>query len=249
MVKFSSLIFIFIFIISGCSQKQISLIDYSYDPTKAAKPKDDETKLPPTMRPYKVLGSWYYPNYVEVGDKFDGVASWYGPDFHGKLTSNGEVYDMDGMSAAHKTMPMNTILKVTNLNNSKSVKLRINDRGPFVDDRIIDLSKTAAKKLGIIEHGTTRVRLEVIGTEDSLSENSEYKKHYFVQIASFTNKISAKKLQKKYQKEYFNQVIVIKEKSLEGKKVYKVCFSGFKNSKEAREFKSVQFPKGYIYID
>ncbi len=100
-----------------------------------------------TMRPYTVGGKRYYPTMVSVGDTFSGIASWYGRDFHGKKTSNGEYYNMYDFTAAHKTLPMNTMLKVTNLRNNRSVIVRVNDRGPFVNNRIIDLSYAAAKRL------------------------------------------------------------------------------------------------------
>jgi len=91
-----------------------------------------------------------------------GVSSFYAEDFHGKLTANGEVYDMYGLTAAHKTLPLNTIVRVTNLDNEKSLILRINDRGPYVKGRILDCSYGAAKKLGFLANGTTQVRVEVI---------------------------------------------------------------------------------------
>jgi len=104
-----------------------------------------------------------------VKNKFDkkktiyrGVSSYYGPNFHGKLTANGEVYDMYGLTAAHKEMPLNTIARVTNLDNGKSLILRINDRGPYVDGRILDCSYGAAKKLGFIKAGTANVEIKVI---------------------------------------------------------------------------------------
>ena len=101
-----------------------------------------------------------------------GISSYYGTDFHGKLTANGEVYDMYGLTAAHKTLPLNTIVRVTNLSNSKSLILRINDRGPYVKGRILDCSYGAAKKLGFIAQGTTKVRIEVIEVGDN-----KYMKH------------------------------------------------------------------------
>lgn len=112
--------------------------------------------------PYTVLGKTYFPlpdsrNYVATG-----TASWYGTKFHGQNTANGEVYDLYGMSAAHKTLPLPSYVRVTNLDNSRSVILRVNDRGPFYSDRIIDLSYAAAKKLGYAETGTARVRVEGI---------------------------------------------------------------------------------------
>ena len=91
-----------------------------------------------------------------------GVSSWYGQDFHGNLTANGEVYDMYGLTAAHKTMPYNTWVRVTNLDNEKSLILRINDRGPYAKGRILDCSYGAAKKLGFVEVGTANVKIEVI---------------------------------------------------------------------------------------
>ncbi|HHE51759.1 MAG TPA: septal ring lytic transglycosylase RlpA family protein [Candidatus Acetothermia bacterium] len=95
--------------------------------------------------------------YYEVG-----IASWYGPGFQGNHTANGEIYDMNGISAAHKTLPFGTIVRVVDLETGKSVVVRINDRGPFIEGRIIDLSKGAAEKLGIIDKGITRVGLRIL---------------------------------------------------------------------------------------
>lgn len=104
--------------------------------------------------------------------KFEGVSSYYGKDFHGKLTANGEVFDMYGLTAAHKTLPLNTIVKVTNLSNNKSLILRINDRGPYVEGRILDCSYGAAKKLGFLQEGTASVEIEIIELGDDI-----YMKH------------------------------------------------------------------------
>tara|TARA_B100002052_G_C15670510_1_gene501525 strand:- start:112 stop:582 length:471 start_codon:yes stop_codon:yes gene_type:complete len=93
---------------------------------------------------------------------YKGVSSYYGPKFHGKLTANGEVYDMYGITAAHKEIPFNTVARVTNLDNGKSLILRINDRGPYIDGRILDCSYGAAKKLDFINQGTANVKIEVI---------------------------------------------------------------------------------------
>ena len=94
--------------------------------------------------------------------EYKGVSSWYGKDFHGNLTANGEVYDMYGITAAHKEFPLNTWARVTNLANDKSIILRINDRGPYVGYRILDCSYGAAKKLGFLEQGTTNVKINII---------------------------------------------------------------------------------------
>ncbi|MCK4577915.1 MAG: septal ring lytic transglycosylase RlpA family protein [Candidatus Marinimicrobia bacterium] len=104
---------------------------------------------------------------VRIGQVIVGISSFYGPDFHGKLTANGEVYDMYGRTAAHKTLPLNTIVRVTNLSNGRSIIVRINDRGPYVAGRILDLSYGAAKKLGFLNQGTTKVKIEIIEVGDN----------------------------------------------------------------------------------
>jgi len=95
-----------------------------------------------------------------------GVASYYGPGFHGRLTANGETFDMNAMTCAHLTLPFGTVLRVTNLDNDREVVVRVNDRGPYVGGRIIDLSQGAATELGMIESGTAEVMLQVIGGQD-----------------------------------------------------------------------------------
>ncbi len=114
--------------------------------------------------PYKIMGKWYYPkedySYSEVG-----TASWYGKDFHAKKTANGEKYDMNSLTAAHRTLPLPSIVKVTNLENGRSLVLRVNDRGPYAKNRIIDVSKRASQLLGFQTQGTTKVRVEVMEKE------------------------------------------------------------------------------------
>lgn len=113
-----------------------------------------------TSRSYKVKGVRYYPLKSAVNFSQTGKASWYGPGFHGKKTSNGERYNMHALTAAHKTLPLGTMVRVSNLGNGKSVVVRINDRGPFHGNRIIDLSKAAAGRLGFISNGMARVKVE-----------------------------------------------------------------------------------------
>ncbi len=117
--------------------------------------------------PYQVAGIWYYPA-EDYGYREEGIASWYGPGFNGKRTANGEVYDMNALTAAHKTLPIPSVVQVTNLENGRTIKLRINDRGPFVEGRIIDLSKRAAQLLDVERSGIARVRVELV-PEDSLT--------------------------------------------------------------------------------
>ena len=117
--------------------------------------------------PYQIAGRWYYPSY-DPSYAAVGVASWYGYPFHGRATANGELFDRDRPSAAHPTLPLPSIVRVTNLANQRQLELRVNDRGPFVGDRIIDLSQAAARELGFEEHGITEVRVEFVGLADAL---------------------------------------------------------------------------------
>jgi rare lipoprotein A len=203
----------------------------------------------PTMRPYVVRGIRYHPTVVSVGERFKGNASWYGPNFHGKLTSNGEKYNMWGMTAAHKTLPMNTIVKVTNQRNGKSTIVRINDRGPFVATRIIDLSKAAASKIDMIGTGTAPVIIEVLGFEGKGSRVIPSKKqlakspksvalsNFALQIASFSKIDGAIKTQEKYDKTDGYKT-VIKDVQTNRGRLFKVWLEGFKSEQEARDYKS-----------
>ncbi len=142
--------------------------------------------------PYKINGQWFYPavdyNYDEIG-----IASWYGPNFHGKKTANGEIFDQNKISAAHKTLPLPSIVNVTNLENGKSLIIRINDRGPFVRGRIIDLSKKAAEILGVLKIGTAKVNVKIIENESrklAIGSNVET----FVSKKGFTESVKKKEL-------------------------------------------------------
>ena len=115
-------------------------------------------------KPYRIKGIWYYPQ-IDYGYAEEGIASWYGPGFHGKATASGEVYDQNDMTAAHRTLPLPSIVRVTNLENGRSIKLRINDRGPFAQGRIIDLSRRGAQLLGFYNAGTAPVRVEIEAEE------------------------------------------------------------------------------------
>ncbi|MCE9523895.1 MAG: septal ring lytic transglycosylase RlpA family protein [Alphaproteobacteria bacterium] len=116
--------------------------------------------------PYQINGVWYYPKEDTFYDE-TGIASWYGKDFHGKSTANGERYDMDAITGAHRTLPMPSIVRVTNLENGRSIKLRVNDRGPYARGRIIDVSRHAAELLGFQDRGTARVRVQFEGRADT----------------------------------------------------------------------------------
>ena len=115
--------------------------------------------------PYQIKGVWYYPKENFEYDE-TGIGSWYGTKFHGRKTANGEIYDMNGLSAAHRELPLGTMIRVTHLGNGKSVTLKVNDRGPFIEGRILDLSLGAARKLEMIEAGVAKVMIEIVKPVD-----------------------------------------------------------------------------------
>jgi rare lipoprotein A len=147
-----------------------------------------------TLRPYTVKGVTYTPLHSARGYSEEGIASWYGPGFHGHKTSNGEIYDQNQMTCAHKVLPMQTMVRVTNLENGRSSVIRVNDRGPFVSGRIIDLSLAGAKFLGIFGRGTAKVRVEVEGEVPGVAPGGELPGPFFVQVGAFANKGNAERL-------------------------------------------------------
>lgn len=176
---------------------------------------------------YKDRGIKYYPKYVKKGVTKITKASWYGKPFHGRLTANGERYNMYKMTAAHRTYAMNTVLKVTNLSNKRSVKVRINDRGPFYSSRKIDLSYGAARKLGMVNKGVGKVKIEVISSHKKAYKKTKplkktstvkiatvkastksIKKTQQIQIASFFNQKNADSFKKKHQ---LKNVLIVKK--------------------------------------
>jgi len=162
---------------------------------------------------YKVLGKWYSVRESSAGYSEKGIASWYGKKFHGHRTSSGETYDMYAMTAAHKSLPLPTYVRVTHLENGRSVIVKVNDRGPFHDNRIIDLSYSAAKKLGVTAKGTGAVEVTAINPDTYKNEQpyqprinrtstlaaypakSEYK--LYLQVGAFSSQMNANKLQKR----------------------------------------------------
>ena len=127
-------------------------------------------------QPYQIAGAWYTPHEDPSYDRV-GSASWYGELFHGRRTANGEIYDMDRLSAAHPTLPLPVYARVTNLNNGRSMVVRINDRGPYARDRIIDLSRRSAELLGFRNHGTATVRVKYLGRAP-LNGDDSYERRY-----------------------------------------------------------------------
>lgn len=204
-------------------------------------------------RPYKVLGKWYQPLPHARGFGQCGIASWYGEKFHGRKTSNGETYDMYGISAAHKTLPLGTYVWVRNLKNNRELKVRINDRGPFVKDRIIDLSYGAAKKLGIVESGTAPVEIMALGVETDTdgTENSvhEYasldydKGNFTFQVGAFKVRENAEKFKQELGQKYQNAHIVVFDSGEET--FYRVRVGGNDSLKEAEAYEKILLRDGF----
>lgn len=159
----------------------------------------------------------------------EGVASWYGPGFHGNRTSSGEVYDQREMTAAHQSLPLGTRVAVTNLDNGKSVEVRVNDRGPFAKSRVIDLSYGAASALGMIGPGTARVRLQVLGAPAvSFAPLS-----YTVQAGAFVDESNAFELQRRLQERFGNVYVTRQDVGAEA--YYRVRIGHFADRAEAME--------------
>jgi rare lipoprotein A len=152
--------------LGGCYMSGNSLLDMNTKDDGAdftdAVPKSEPLSKKGNMPTYVVFGKRYYTLKSSAGFVERGIASWYGPKFHGKKTSNGEVFDMNQMSAAHTRLPLPSYVRVTNLETGKSIVVRVNDRGPFKKNRVIDLSKAAATKLGIIAKGTGLVEVRAV---------------------------------------------------------------------------------------
>lgn len=143
--------------------------------------------------PYRVLGKTYHVLPTARGYVEDGIASWYGEPFHGRPTSNQEIYDMHKLTAAHKSLPLPTYAEVTNLENGRSVVVRVNDRGPFKDDRIIDLSFAAARELGMVEAGTALVQVKALVPEDTeiAQELVVTAENLYLQLGAFSDRDNA----------------------------------------------------------
>jgi rare lipoprotein A len=168
-------------------------------------------------KPYRVYGQWYQPLPHAKGFVQEGVASWYGDQFHGRRTSNGETYNMYDLTAAHKTLPFGTFVRVENLDNGHSVDVRINDRGPFVRSRILDLSYKAAKEIGMLGPGTAQVRVTALGAPAPPENGGQgpqflpmdyYSGNFTFQVGAFTEQANARRLLEKLDKKYNNAHMV-----------------------------------------
>ncbi len=220
-------------------------------------PSSTQTKVKPTQRAYEVNGKRYQPIPSAHGFVEEGIASWYGKKFHGRKTSNGETYDMYAMTAAHKTLPMNVHLKVTNLDNGRSTTVRVNDRGPFVRSRVIDLSYSAANELGVVGPGTANVRIEALGYQktSAVGGSVQYRQPdsydvgpFVVQVGAFTIKDNAYRLSEKLKSEYGDSSVA--EGWVNGQRFYRVRVGLYRSMASASDglllLETNGYPNGFI---
>ncbi len=219
-----------------------------------------EKEWEPGARPYEVNGVRYYPMPDAQGFVEYGKASWYGMDFHGRPTSSGRTYDMFAKSAAHKILPLDTVVRVVNLSNNKSVIVPVNDRGPFVKGRVIDLSYGAAKELDMIGPGVVDVKVEALAREVGrvrsegatvpILEWQDFRKGEFtVQVGAFENADNALKLAERFRKTYsYTKVLVYQDAT--GRVLYRVHVSRSETLGEAatieRQLEETGFPNAFI---
>ncbi|MDB2387477.1 septal ring lytic transglycosylase RlpA family protein, partial [Shewanella sp.] len=247
--------------ISACSTNQQSRYHMANDKAPSSAPdvskvEDAYPKFEPYSRGgnkknYTVRGKNYQVMSSAKGYKAKGIASWYGAKFHGHLTSNGETYDMYSMSGAHKSLPLPSYVKVTNLNNHKTVIIRVNDRGPFHQDRLIDLSYAAAHRLDMLKTGTADVQLEVIHIANpesiALAQMKETKQH-FIQVVASSSQSRLTQLATQLEKKYG-----VKSRLQESNNLYRLQLGPFKQAKQANTLtdtlKNQGYPESYLITE
>ncbi len=240
----SLLLFLMVITIFGCQHKP--------RPYTGA-PKEQKSK--PTQRSYVIKNVRYYPIPNAVGFQEQGRASWYGKKFHGRKTANGERYDMFGDTAAHKTLPMNTILRVKNLENGKSIVVRVNDRGPFVKNRIIDLTYTGAQELDMVQNGTAKVEITALQTQvpptGPQQQNTVAKKpspnfdkgKFYVQVGAFVQLANARRLAKDFADK--GRDVLIQQYPAAGMQLYRVMIYTGTSLNKARKYEAFLEGNGF----
>ena len=209
-----------------------------------------------TMRPYQIRGRWYRPvedaNYEEVG-----LASWYGAQFNGRPTASGERFDMNALTAAHKTLPLPGLVEVTNLTNGRSVVLRVNDRGPFVDNRIIDLSRGAAEALDLLGRGVGEVRVRYLGRAPRTGGGQtlqaatasdrprraaaiETARDYWVQAGSYADPLAAR-----LSAEGLGDRAIVRPADVEGRRLYRVMIGPWPDANAAERGRQDVVARGF----
>ena len=228
---------------------------YAPAPKPQTKHRKPAARKPATQKPYKVMGKWYQPIARADGFTQKGKASWYGKKFHGRKTANGERYDMYGTSAAHKTLPLGTWVRVNNLDNGRTLDVRINDRGPFVHGRIIDLSYGAAKKLGVVGPGTANVTVTALGSrvaaaQPATSKPATYRPvdwsrgQFTFQVGAFSDPQNAERYKNKLGSLYKNAHIAPYFHPDHGK-LYGVRIGLATTYKQALDYKTALRQKGF----
>lgn len=216
-------------------------------------PRDPGAEKAPTQRTYEVFGKTYTPIDLAEGFRETGVASWYGDPFHGRKTASGETYNMHARTAAHRTLPMGTFLKVRNLENNKETIVRINDRGPFAKDRIIDLSYRSATEIDMIQQGTARVEIHAIDPDSADVQNHVTIAHpdfftgqFTVQIGAYSDKNRAETLRD--QLNASGKEASITTVSINGLPVYRVRVGMFASWEAAEQLRNRLTLSGYESI-
>lgn len=234
LIRFSKaqyLVLLTALLLQACSSSARYKINQDHGPSnpvdvsnvKDAIPQNEPRSKYGNPKNYKVLGKWYSVRKSSAGYKEKGISSWYGKKFHGHRTSSGETYDMYAMTAAHKTLPLPTYVRVTHLKNDRSIIVKVNDRGPFHQGRIIDLSYAAAKKLGVTATGTAVVEVEALDP-NTYNKQQAYRPKFnrpsalgtypvkpnfklFIQVGAFNDPLNANKLKKRLSRMFKQQQI------------------------------------------
>jgi rare lipoprotein A len=238
----------FVFFAWGCSR----IVPSVKPPPVSTKPPVSK-KLP---KPYKIAGKWYQPLSDSREFAQSGLASWYGKKFHGRKTANGETYNMYGLSAAHKTLPLGTFVRVHNLDNNRTLDVRVNDRGPFISGRIIDLSYGAAKKLRVVGPGTARVKIWALGSPSTIASSTSpeknpvyqpldyYSGNFTFQVGAFSEKANAHRMKQKLDPVFVNtHVTAYFHKDLG--KLYAVRVGSVASLEKAKSFRETLKQKGF----
>ena len=217
-------------LLAGCGvvvEKDRAPVRAGRDDTPDAVPREEPRSRYGNPESYVVYGKRYYTLKTSHGFKQKGVASWYGKKFHGRRTSSGETYDMYQMTAAHKTLPLPTYVEVINLENNLRTVVKVNDRGPFHDNRIIDLSYAAARKLGVVEKGTAMVQVRAVSSPGELSKtrsastSSKQDASIYLQIGAFSDRDNAERLRRQVAK-VLKQSVRISSADVSNRSVYRV---------------------------
>ena len=219
MRNYITFLVLLLFVFAGCSQQQpeptVTKNREFFTPRNWRVPiKTKEEPQVVTPKEETAVAVEDRDNSTDPDEQMIGYASWYGPGFHGKKTANGEEYDQNDLTAAHKLLPMDTWVKVTNLENSKTAVVRINDRGPYKKNRIIDLTRKAADDLGFLEQGTARVSLEILKLPEDYDPTKGLKpyKQVVVQIAVFSTKERADIYQNNLAQRYTKLPLIVEER-------------------------------------